>query len=187
MTCIQCGQMIPGRLSSCPNCGRPAESVPGGLPAKRPAVRRRQPLRLDARRWTQNDRVVAGASAVLLISLFLPWFGINFLGTTVVAVDGLASHRYLYAVLALCVLLMFYLVLRLSSFPPLARRPEAHDRLMLAATSVNFAVTLAGFIFTPGSSFVGPLLSREYGAFIGVIAALVALLPVAASVFNFSS
>ena len=58
--------------------------------------------------------------------------------------------------------------------------------LLLAATGANFVIVLIGFIFTPGgNTFVGPLLSREYGAFVGGIAALVAILPLAATYFNF--
>jgi hypothetical protein len=34
----------------------------------------------DARRWTAYEAVIAAASLVLLISLFLPWFGVSFPG-----------------------------------------------------------------------------------------------------------
>ena len=187
MTCIQCGYTIPNRLSTCPNCGRPAEAVPGapGVPGNYPAPPRSggHPFKLDASRWTQNDRIVAGASAVLLISLFLPWFGLSFLGATV-TFDALASHAYLNLVLIVCIALLGYLVLRTSSLR-LLPRPSTHDRLLLGATAVNFVAVLIGFLSTPGSStFVGPLLSREYGAFVGGAAALVAVIPLAAAFFN---
>ena len=177
--------MIPGRLSTCPNCGRPAETIPG-LPGNRPARARAglQPFKLDASRWTMNDRVVAGASAVLMVSLFLPWFGVDFLGVTV-TFDALVSHTYLYVVLIMCVAILGYLVLRMSSLRRWLPRPGAHERLLLATTAVNFVIVLIGFISTPGGAFAGPLLNREYGAFAGGIAALVAVLPLAAAFFNF--
>lgn len=183
MTCIQCGHMIPNRLSTCPNCGRPAEAVPG-VPGKYPARPRSggHPFKLDASRWTQNDRIVAGASAVLLVSLFLPWFGLSFLGATV-TFDALASHGYLSVVLIVCIAILGYLILRTSSLRILSR-PRTHDRFLLGATAVNFVVVLIGFLSTPGSTFVGPLLNREYGAFVGGIAALVAVFPLAAAFFN---
>jgi hypothetical protein len=185
MTCIQCGNMIPNRLSKCPHCGRPAETIPGLLgndPAQRSG---RHPFRLDASRWTQNDRIVAGASAVLGVSLFLPWYGVSFLGATV-AVNGLTSHRYLLAVLIMCAIILGYLVLRMSSLQAVLPRPRTHDRLLLTATAVNFVIVLIGFISTPGGAFINPLLSREYGAFVGGIAALVAVFPLAEAFFNFS-
>jgi hypothetical protein len=177
--------MIPNRLNKCANCGRPAETIPG-LPGIVPAQQSgRHPFWLDASRWTQNDRVVAGASAVLGVSLFLPWFGVSFLGVTV-AVNGLTSHRYLFVVLVMCAVILGYLVLRMSSLRVVLPRPRTHDRLLLAATAVNFVIVLIGFISTPGSAFTNPLLSREYGAFVGGIAALVAVLPLAEAFFNFS-
>jgi hypothetical protein len=185
MTCIQCGHMIPSRLSKCPNCGRPAETVPG-LSRNHPARPRssRNPFTLDASRWTQNDRIVAGASAIVMVSLFLPWFGVSFLGTTV-TFDALFSHSYLYMVLIMCIVILGYLVLRMSSLRPVLPRPRTHDRLLLAATVVNFVMVLIGFLSTPGGALVGPFLNREYGAFVGGIAALVAALPLAATFFNF--
>jgi hypothetical protein len=177
--------MIPSRLNACPNCGRPAETVPN-LSGRYPAQPRpsRHPFKLDASRWTQSDRIVAGASAVLLISLFLPWFGASFLGTTV-TFDGLISHGYFYAVLIICLAILSYLVLRMSALRPALPRAGTHDRLLLAVTGANFVIVLIGFISTPGGAFIGPLLSREYGAFAGGIAAFVAVLPLAAVFFNF--
>jgi hypothetical protein len=187
MTCIQCGRMIPNRLSTCPNCGRPAETVPG-LPTNHPGrpPSGRHLFTLDARRWTQNDRIVAGASAIVMVSLFLPWFGISFLGANV-AVDALISHNYFYIVLIICIAILGYLVLRMSPLRAALPGPRIHDRLLLAATAANFVIVLIGFISTPGGTLGGAFLNREYGAFVGGIAALVAVLPLAATLFNFNS
>ena len=63
---------------------------------------------MDASRWTERDRIAGIASAALLISLFLPWFGVSFLGMSVTA-DGLESHGYLRIVLVLCLAILGYL------------------------------------------------------------------------------
>lgn len=184
LSCIQCGYEIPHIFGTCPNCGRPAETVPG-----RPGIRRnarsirRQPLRLDANLWTENDRITGIASAALLVSLFLPWFGITLLGTSVTA-DGLTSHGYLRIVMIICLVILGYLVVRISPMRPVLPPPRMHELLLLAATAVNFALVVAGFIATPGGADWAPLLSRQYGAFVGGATALAAVAPFAKSVFN---
>ena len=144
---------------------------------------RRPPLRLDANRWTENDRIAGIASAVLLISLFLPWFGITLLGTTVTA-DGLASHGYLRIVMIISLAILGYLGLRISPVRRVLPPPRPHELLLLTATAVNFALVVIGFIATPGGAEWGPLLSREFGSFVGGAAAFAAVAPLAKSVFN---
>ena len=39
-------------------------------------------FRLDLRRLSRSDQAVGGASLVVLISLFLPWFGFSALGAS---------------------------------------------------------------------------------------------------------
>jgi hypothetical protein len=184
MSCIQCGYEIPHVFGTCPNCGRPAETVPG-RPGNRRNARsvRRQPLRLDANRWTQNDRIAGAGSAILLISLFLPWFGITVFGTSVTE-DGLTSHGYLSIVMITCLAILGYLVLRISPARPVLPPSRMHELLLLAATAVNFALVVTGFIATPGGASWAPLLSRQFGSFVGAAAALAAVAPLAKSVFN---
>jgi hypothetical protein len=144
---------------------------------------RRQPLKLDVSRWTESDRIAGIASAALLISLFLPWFGVTLFGTNVTE-DGLTSHGYLRIVLILCLAILGYLVLRISSIRSALPGPRMHERLLLTATAVNFVLVLIGFIATPGGPDLAPLLSRQFGSFVGGIAALVAVTTLAKSVFN---
>jgi hypothetical protein len=184
MSCIQCGYEIPHVLGTCPNCGRPAETVPGRPGNRRNAGPiRRQPLRLDADLWTENDRIAGAGSAILLISLFLPWFGITLFGTSVTE-DGLTSHGYLSIVMIICLAILGYLILRISPVRPVLPPPRRHEQLLLAATAVNFALVVAGFIATPGGAGWAPLLSRQFGSFVGGAAALAAVVPPAKSVFN---
>lgn len=182
MICIQCSYRIPDVLSTCPNCGRPAEAVPGATGSHSPRVRtRRQPF-IDVSRWTERDRIAGIASAVLLISLFLPWFGVSFLGITATA-DGLESHGYLRVVLFLCLAILGYLALRISPVRPLLPAPRAHERILLTATAVNLALVVIGVVAIPG----GFLVSYQYGALIAGVAALAAVIPLGAAVFSVTS
>jgi hypothetical protein len=184
MNCIQCGYAIPHVFSTCPNCDRPAEMVP-----ERPGIsnntrsKPQRPLRLDTNLWTENDRIVGISSAVLLVSLFLPWFGITVLGTSVTA-DGLTSHGYLSIVMIICMAILGYLVLRISPMRSVLPPARTHGLLLLAATTVNFALVVIGFIATPGGADWAPLLSRQFGSFVGGAAALVAVAVSLKSVFN---
>lgn len=184
MRCIQCGYEIPHFLGTCPTCGRPAETVPG-RPGNRHNSRSigRQPLRLDANLWTESDRVVAIASAVLLFSLFLPWFGITLFGTNITE-DGITSHGYLRIVLIVCLAILGYLVLRISPMRPVLPPSRIHEFLLLAATAVNCTLVVVGFVATPGGADLAPLLGRQFGAFVGGAAALTAVWSPAKSVFN---
>lgn len=182
MICIQCSHRIPDALSMCPNCGRPAEALPGATRSHSPRARtHRQPF-FDVSRWTERDRITGIASAALLVALFLPWFGVSFLGMTVTA-DGLESHGYLRIVLILCLAILSYLALRISPIRSVLPAPRAHERILLAATAVNLVLVIIAFLATPG----GPWVSREYGAFVGGVAALAAVVPLEAAVFSVTS
>lgn len=183
MICIQCGYKIPDVLSTCPNCGRPAEAVPGATGSRSGRVRVRWQPFMDVSRWTERDRITGIASAVLLISLFLPRFGVSILGLSM-SLDGLASHGYLRIVLVLCLVILGYLVLRISPMRAALPAPRTHERMLLVVTAVNLALVFIGFIATPADSAWAPLVSRQYGSFVGGIAALAAVVPLGAAVFN---
>jgi len=53
---------------------------------------------------------VGGASLVVLISLFLPWFGVSVLGESF-SLSGTTAHGYLVIVVIVAVLMIAYLVL----------------------------------------------------------------------------
>lgn len=183
MICIQCSHRIPDVLGTCPNCGRPAETVPGAPGSRSGRVPVRWQPFMDADRWTERDRIAGIASAVLLISLFLPWFGVSILGITV-TVDGLTSHGYLRIVLYLCLGILGYLILRISPARSMLPAPRTHERILLVATAINLVLVIIGFIATPGGVEWGPLVSHQYGSFTGGIAALAAVVPLGADVFN---
>jgi hypothetical protein len=100
-----------------------------------------------------------------------------------VTADGLESHGYLRIVLFLCLAILGYLILRISPVRAVLPAPRAHERIMLTATGINLALVIIGVIVIPGGFMVG----REYGAFVGGIAALAAVVPLGAAVFDITS
>lgn len=125
--------------------------------------------RLDASRWTRADWITGTGTLVLLISLFLPWFGISVLGFSAEA-DGLTAHGYLYLVLVVCLAIAGYLAASGLAVLP-AALPLTHRQRLLAATGLNTALVLLAFLVKPTAT------SWRFGAFAAVIAALAALAP----------
>ena len=190
-TCPQCQTEAADDATACPSCGAtlgssstatqaaPAVSTPtpAAAPAPAPATSSASSIpafKFDAARWSLADRIAGIATIVLFISLFLSWFGITVIGITVTA-SGLSAHGYLYIVMILCILIVAYLVLRSGwdELPMAANVP--HLTVMMVATIVNLVLVFIGFIFKPGGSGVG----WEFGAFVGLIAAVVAAAPYA--------
>ena len=194
-TCPQCQTEAADDATACPSCGAtlgssstatqaaPAVSAPAPAAAApaaaapadaAPSASSIPAFKFDAARWSLADRIAGIASVVLFISLFLSWFGITVIGITVTA-SGLSAHGYLYIVMILCILIVAYLVLHAGwdELPISANVP--HLTVMMAATIVNLVLVFIGFIFKPGGSGVG----WEFGAFIGLIAAVVAAAPYA--------
>jgi phosphoglycerol transferase MdoB-like AlkP superfamily enzyme len=120
------------------------------------------------------DRIAGIATIVLFISLFLSWFGITVLGITVTA-SGVSAHGWLYVVMILDILVVAYLALRAGwdELPFSVNIP--HLTLMMVATIVNLVLVFIAFIDKPGGSGVG----WEFGAFLALIAAVVAAAPYA--------
>ncbi len=130
-----------------------------------------QSFRMDLRRLSRVDQTVGGASLVLLISLFLPWFGFSgFDGAF--SVSGTSTHGYLVIVVILALLMMAYLVMRSGwdKFP--VNLPIAHAPLLLIGTGLQLLLVLIGFLAKPSG------LSWEIGAYLGLIAAITAAGPV---------
>jgi hypothetical protein len=167
-----------------PRGGTPGGGTPGGpwqpsppgggtvggswqAPQARPAT---TGFKLDIERWSVPDRVVGGATLILFISLFLPWF--TYGGSSV---DGL-WHGYEYLTLIIALGIIGYLIARaaIPSFQP--NMPVSHDMVLLAASAINLLLVLIGFVARPSASafFVTVTASWGFGAFLALIAALAA-------------
>lgn len=195
MICPQCQTMNEEYSTSCGNCGEqfglpeppdqflPSSSasqyprVPGEqyipdnragqyIPAGRAQARQFRP---DLRRLTLAEQFAGGATLIVLVSLFLPWFGFNGLGTGS-SVSGTSAHGYLAAAVLVAVLLAGYLLWRSGwqEFP--VRAPVAHEVLLLVAMGLQFVLVTVAFLQVPVAG-----LSRESGAYLALIASVTAL------------
>jgi hypothetical protein len=132
-------------------------------------------FKFNASRLSQADRIAGGATLVLFISLFLPWFSYRFgssLFSGTYSWDGLV-HGYLYITLIICLAIFAYLV-ALAGFEKLPfKMPIGHEAAILIATVINLLLTFIGFIDKPYGFGVG----WSFGAFIALVAAIVAAAP----------
>ncbi len=192
--CPQCQSQAADDAAYCPSCGAtlssssaatqagPARSGPAPAaasaatapPASASSGSGVPAYKFDAARWSLADRIAGVASIVLFISLFLSWFGVSVIGITVTA-SGVSAHGFLYIVMIICILEVAYLVLRAGwdQLPISAQLP--HLSVMMVATIVNLVLVFIAFIDKPGGSGVG----WEFGAFLALIAAIVAAAPYA--------
>jgi hypothetical protein len=188
-TCPQCQTEAADEAGFCPSCGgnlgggtaaagpsagsapAGATAAPVGATAGASAV---PAYHFNVARWSLADRICGVATIVLFISLFLAWFGVSVIGITVTA-SGVSAHGYLYLVMIICILIVAYLALRAGwdQLPGGINLP--HLTTMLVATLVNLVIVFIGFIFKPGGSGVG----WQFGAFLALIAAIVAAAPYA--------
>jgi hypothetical protein len=192
VTCSQCLSETGPDAAFCGSCGTPAGSasqfprtpgdqyIPSATSGQHgpPAVTPPREFRFDLRRLSRADQAVGGASLVVLISLFLPWFGFSTLGARI-SVSGTSAHGYLVLVAITALLIAGYLLLRSGwgEFPfPL---PVAHETLLLAGTSGQFLLVLVGFLDVPLAG-----LGWEIGAYLAVIAAALAAAPAAMPVLR---
>ena len=129
------------------------------------------------------DRITGAATFVLFISLFLPWFTARAsLGTLTSSssADAMTAHRYMYLVLIMALLMMGYL----SAYAGRKDTPGFrvnHERLLAAASGINLLLVLIAVIFKPPGVTPMVKVSWNFGAFAGIVAAMVAVAPLAMS------
>jgi hypothetical protein len=187
MRCAQCNEVNAWTLARCRSCGAPlaasASSSPGtGVRDEGPPASYRTPgahevspagataFAFNARRWTLADQVTGGATLVLLVSLFLPWFGTDG-GFFSVSVDGM-WHGYMVIDLILAVAILGYLVLRAGLVSlPFGLSVTAAGQLLASAAGLNLLLAVVSFVTKPAGT------SWQYGAYAGLAAAIVAVTP----------
>jgi hypothetical protein len=125
----------------------------------------------DMKRWSQAERTTAIATFVLLISLFLPWYTVSF-GFASGSVNGL-WHGWTYLVLLLCLAILVYLVSSAGFSEMPFKMPITGYQLLLFGSAANVVLIVLAFIDKPGGGGVG----WGFGAFIGLVAAIVAAVP----------
>ncbi len=187
MICLRCGRESAISSASCPSCGAPMPATNLTGDTATPAVSARPPaqaqaFRLDPARWAFGDRVCGAATVVLFISLFLPWYSASasFAGISASSsVDALTAHGYLYLVLVLALLMVGYLV-AYAGVREMPALPLSHERLLAVVAGINLVLVFIAVIFKPSGDGVVNV-GWSFGAFIGLIAAIAALAPMARS------
>jgi hypothetical protein len=164
----------PGYASSNPPGSAPPGSAPSGPPPTPRSGGGTSQFQFDAKRWAQAERITLAGTAVLFISLFLPWFTYNY-GLGSISVDGL-WHGWMYITLIVSLAVILYLVARAGFSEMPFKLPATDAQLLLGATSLNLVLTVLAFVFKPGGlGFSG--IGWGFGAFLGLAAALVAAAP----------
>ncbi len=132
-------------------------------PAPKRAGRSRQ--RLNA--LNAADRVTGPATLALLVSFWLPWYSIG-----PFSADGLSVHGWLFiAVLDSIVLVLYVLITALGVGDLVEQGRLSKDQLLALMTGVNVALVALAFLLKPAG------FSWSWGAFLALIAAVVAFLP----------
>ena len=149
---------------------RPAPGPPGQQPGYRPPSGPPQhapPFAFDLNRLSRVDQVVGASSLILLITLFLPWFGVS-LGGYSASESGFDAHGYLIIPLLTAIVLIAYLVMRAGWDHLPWKLPMEHTPLLLVGTGIQPLIVLLAFLFKPTGT------DWQFGAYLGLLAALVA-------------
>jgi hypothetical protein len=178
VTCPNCQTVAAEGTASCPGCGNalsgvaPTTPPPASAPVGSGASPRPQ-VKFDLASIGRVDRLVGGGTLVLFIALFLPWFKVSFSFGSASA-SGLSVHGFLYITLIVSLLIMALVVAEILG---LYKVPESlalsRDQILVIATAINFVLVLIAFLDKPGGHGVG----WDFGAFIGLAAAVVAVFP----------
>jgi hypothetical protein len=155
--------VLPG-TALCPNCG--AAIRPPVLPRPKPKRFAKPRQRLNV--LSRGEWVLGGATLVLLVSFWLPWYSIG-----PVSIDGLSAHGWLFIAVLDSIVLVLYVVIKAFGVGDLADMGRlSKDQLLTLLTGVNLAlVVVLGFLFKPAG------LSWTWGAYLALAASIVAFLP----------
>ena len=182
----------PGYVPPAPAYGPPAGQPTTGYPQGQyqpgqsgPYVQRSSsvpPVKFDLNRLTTVDKVVAVATLVTMVSLWLPWFSGKYsaLGeTSTGTISGTGDHGWLWLEFILALALLAYLAARAAWDQLPFRLPVAHATLLIAGTGLQFLLILIAFFDMPSTNGVpGLSISWDFGAFLALIASIVAAGPV---------
>jgi hypothetical protein len=140
------------------------------------------PVKWDLTRLTKIDKIVAGATLVTMISLWLPWYTAKYseLGVTSSgSVSGTSYHGWLWLEFILALALIGYIAARAAWDTLPVRLPVPHETVLIAATGLQFLLILIAFIAVPSThGLANYSVGWGFGAFLALIASLVAAGPV---------
>jgi hypothetical protein len=169
MRCGRCGADNADQARFCMSCGSPfgKDSFGAGDPT----------TNIDFRRLGPGDLLAGGATVLLFVSLFLPWYRYGFLGSSVtVSAMGAGAGGWRVMILILCVVIVAYLFVRaIWELPGL---PVPHWQVLAAATILNALLTIIAFLVKPGggvTGLIGADVGWSWGAYVGLAVALLAV------------
>lgn len=165
--CSRClVEVFPG-TAVCPNCG--AAIRPTVLPKPKP--KRVGKVRQRVNVLNRTELIFGPATLVLLVSFWLPWYSAS-AGPFSVSIGGLSAHGWLFIAVLDSIVLVLYVLITAFGAGDLADMGRlSKEQLLAVLTGVNLVLVLLAFLLKP-SGF-----SWSYGAFLAVIAAIVAFLP----------
>jgi hypothetical protein len=161
--CSRCLVEVTPGTALCPKCGA-AIRPPVALrpPPKRVSKSRQRVNALDAK-----DRLFGPATLVLLISFWLPWYSVG-----PFSADGLAAHGWLFIGVLNSIILVLYVLVTAFGVGDLADQGRmSKEQLLALLTGINLALVVLAFLLKPAG------FSWSWGAFLALIAAIVAFLP----------
>jgi hypothetical protein len=136
------------------------------------------PVKFDLGRLTTVDKIVAVASLVTMISLWLPWFTASY-QTVSGSISGTGYHGWLWLEFFVALILIAYLVARAAWDQLPFNLPVAHAPLLIVGTALQFLLVVIGFFDTPPTdNLAGYSVGWGFGAFLALIASIVAAGPV---------
>ena len=135
---------------------------------------------VDFRRLGTGDLVAAGGTILLFISLFLAWYSVTGqdpnTGLTITITNsalGQYAGGFRFLVLVLAIFVFLYLLAR--TFAPRGfRLPLPHWQILSILVGLQLLLTILTFFLKP-SDQGGPGVSWSYGAYIGLVASLIAM------------
>jgi hypothetical protein len=161
--CSRCLVEVPLGTALCPKCG--AAIRPTVMP--RPTPKRTGKSRQRVNALDRRDRVIGPATLILLISFWLPWFSLG-----PFSADGLSAHGWLFISVVNSIVLVLYVLIIAFDVGDLAGPGQlSKDQLLAVLTGVNLALVALGFLIKPAG------FSWSWGAFVALIAAIVAFTP----------
>jgi hypothetical protein len=134
------------------------------------------PVSFDLNRATTVDKVVAVATFITMISIWLPWYTASD-GLVSASASGTSVHGWLWLEFLLALVLIVYLVARIAWDKLPFNLPVAHAPVLIVATAVQLLLILIAFIAIPSGDGVVSV-GWGWGAFVGLLGALVAAGPV---------
>jgi hypothetical protein len=133
----------------------------------RPAPKRFGKSRQRLNALNHRDWVVGSATLVLLVSFWLPWYGIG-----PFSADGLSAHGWLFIAVVDSIVLVLYVLITAFDLGDLAVQGRmSKDQVLALITGVNLALVVLGVLLKPAG------FSRSWGAFLALAAAIVAFVP----------